>query len=217
MQTLWSLGLSWLILPLCGCSQQVCFSFSRRKLISLHSCWVPDSSLNPMSFCPEFVTSALSNSGWTTPCWTRLVYLHRRKVWGIFNGQRNLGLWCVSFASLWIGWSFLIKDDSCCWDPDIEASQYPCPRAALQALVTSNLLNFPFHLSQSSQVTFLLNFSKAVMKPAGCKKVGRKPHTLSVAGVNAPLSHFYLMPLPFCFLASGTVIFPLGITCHFER
>lgn len=88
----------------------------------------------------------------------------------------------------------------------------------LQAIVTSNLLLiFPFPLSQSSQVTFLLNFFKAQMEPAGCKEVGRTPHTPSTADVNTPLSHSYLVRLPFCFLASGTVIFPLGLTCHFEH
>lgn len=63
---------------------------------------------------------------------------------------------------------------------------------------------FPFSPFQSSQVTFLLNFFKALMKPAGCKEVGCKPHTLSIADVSTLLSPpFYLMHLPFLFLTSG--------------
>lgn len=31
------------------------------------------------------------------------------------------------------------------------------------------------------------------------------------------LSHFYLLSLPLCFLAPGTVTFPLGLPCHFEH
>lgn len=90
----------------------------------------------------------------------------------------------------------------------------------LQAVVTSNLLLiFPFPLSQSSQVTFLLNFFKALKKPAGCKEVGRNPHTLSSADVHTPLSLPFLLnvSLPLCFLAPSTVIFPCGLPCHLEH
>lgn len=88
--------------------QQVCLTFSHRKPTSLHSCWVPDSSSNPMSFCPEFVTSALSSSGWMTPCWTRLVHRYIRRMWGIFNRQSSGALVC-GFASLWIEWNFFLS------------------------------------------------------------------------------------------------------------
>lgn len=79
--------------------------------------------------------------------------------------------------------------------------------------------NFPFPLSQSSQVTFLLNFFKALMKPAGCKEVGHNPHTLSSADVHTPLSLPFLpnVSLPLCFLAPGTVTFPRSLPCHLEH
>lgn len=130
-----------------------------------------------------------------TLCWTRLV-LHFQ--------QAEPGDPVCGFASFWIEWNFLIMmvvaEILTLRHLSIRIQEQRSRHQSLQIFFW-----FPFPPSQSSQVTFLLNFFKALMKPAGCKEVGCKPHTLSAADVSTPLSPpFYLMSLPVLFLASDT-------------